>query len=59
MERKKESMNQYPSPECPQGMLDEIMQYFEERNEDEFYQSEKCVRPCLPFQLNTKRNIKL
>jgi hypothetical protein len=28
-----------PSPECPQGMLDEIMQYFEERNEDEFYQN--------------------
>jgi hypothetical protein len=28
-----------PTKECPQGMLDEIMQYFEERNEDEFYEN--------------------
>jgi hypothetical protein len=28
-----------PSKECPTEMLNEIMQYFAERNEDEFYQS--------------------
>jgi hypothetical protein len=27
-----------PSKECPNEMLDEIMVYFKERNEDEFYQ---------------------
>lgn len=26
-----------PTDECPQGMLDEIMEYFKERNEDEFF----------------------
>ena len=28
-----------PTKECPKEMLDEIMQYFKERNEDEFYQT--------------------
>jgi hypothetical protein len=28
-----------PTKECPNEMLDEIMQYFKERNEDEFYQT--------------------
>jgi hypothetical protein len=29
-----------PTKECPKEMLDEIMQYFKERNEDEFYQTQ-------------------
>jgi hypothetical protein len=28
-----------PTERCPQKMLDEIMQYFKERNEDEFYKT--------------------
>lgn len=30
-----------PSPECPTEMLDEILNYFKERNEDSCYQKEK------------------
>jgi hypothetical protein len=29
-----------PTPDCPQEMLDKIMNYFSERNEDEFYHKE-------------------
>jgi hypothetical protein len=30
-----------PSPECPREMLDEILNYFKERNEDSCYQNDK------------------
>ena len=37
-----------PSPECPREMLDEILNYFKERNEDSCYQKDKPTQ----LQLN-------
>jgi hypothetical protein len=37
-----------PSPECPREMLDEILNYFKERNEDSCYQNDKPTQ----LQLN-------
>jgi hypothetical protein len=46
-----------PTKECPKQMLEEIMEYFNERNEDEFYQEPNLYKEQDPDTIEIRSNI--
>jgi hypothetical protein len=46
-----------PTKDCPEEMLNEIMEYFKERNEDEFYQKPNLYKEADPDTIEIRNNL--